>query len=86
MILSQLTKWRSESEAESGGSLSFSTTRSDVRFELENIYHRRLDYEVAVGALNLHYTYVQKYGARDFESLISCQGNFCGKFHVSFLK
>ena len=82
IILAQLRRY--DSKRPQGRKASFNERRAGVRlrFTLTNTPLR--DLEVAKGALNLQYAYVQLHGARDYESFISCHGDFVGSFKVDF--
>ncbi len=55
-----------------------------MAFDLKLINSHALNLKVAVGALEVQQRYVLHYGARDFDSYVSCQGVFYGHFRVSF--
>jgi len=55
-----------------------------VAFNLKLIYSHALKLKVAMGALEVQQRCVLHYGARDFDSYVSCQGVFYGHLRVSF--
>lgn len=56
-----------------------------MHFEFNLIERPDLAVYVLIGALQVHYSYVLKYGARDVKSLIRCEARACGRFKVGFV-
>lgn len=55
-----------------------------MHLELKLLGTLRLPAEVAIGALQVYYSYVLRNGARDVRSLISCEGQACARIRVWF--
>ena len=85
MIITQLVVCRSSPVSTPA---PFHVVRDGVHLEFKLYDGTVLDEDILIGALQVQYDYILRYGARNVQSLIICEEELeeevCGKFRVWF--